>query len=344
MTIFNNSEFYAHEKIVFHEHKSSGLKAIVAIHNSNLGPALGGCRMLPYKSEEAALCDVLRLSRSMTYKCAIANIPFGGGKSVIIGDPAVHKTKALLHAMGDLVESLGGDYICSFDSGTSIDDVRIIGERTEHVGGILPGAGNASASTAYGVYTAIKAAVKFRLQSSSLQGVKVAVQGLGNVGLRLVEYLKQAGAEVYVTDVDQQHMATVADRLELNSVSPNDIYGLAVDVFAPCALGAIINNSTLPQIKAAIISGAANNQLATDDLGEQLKDKGILYAPDYVANAGGIIDLHYQFTGGDKLGLRSHLDSLNETLSEIFLQAEIRDQATSLVANKIAEKRFNADH
>ena len=174
--------------------------------------------------------------------------------------------------------------------------------------------------------------------------MKVAVQGLGNVGLRLVEYLKQAGAEVYVTDVDQQHMATVAARLELNTVSPNDIYGLAVDVFSPCALGAIINNSTLPQIKAAIISGAANNQLATDDLGEQLKDKGILYAPDYVANAGGIIDLHYQFTGGNKLGLRSHLDSLSETLSEIFLQAEIRDQATSLVANKIAEKRFNAVH
>ena len=341
MSIFNNSEFYGHEKIIFHQHKPTGLKAIVAIHNSNLGPALGGCRMLPYKNEEAALCDVLRLSRGMTYKCAIAGIPFGGAKSVIIGDPNTHKTKALLHAMGDLVDSLGGDYISSFDSGTSIDDVRIMAERTEHVGGIMPGAKNASDSTAYGVYIAIKAAVRYRLQSDSLQGVKVAVQGLGNVGLRLVEYLKAAGAEIYVTDLDEQRMASIAEKMDLNTVSANDIYGLAVDVFSPCALGAIINKNTLPQFKAAIISGAANNQLATEDFAQQLKGKGILYAPDYVANAGGIIDLHYQFKGGDNQGLRSHLDSLSETLSEIFLQSDIHNQATGLVANRIAEKRFN---
>lgn len=339
MTVFNHPEYCQHERIIFHEHQASGLKAIVAIHNRRLGPAIGGCRMLPYENDEAALTDVLRLSRGMTYKCAIAGIPFGGGKSVIIGDPRTDKTEDLLHAMGELVESLGGDYITSFDSGTTLDDIKTIGERTTYVGGIAEGAENASVSTAYGVYAAIKAAVKYRLQLESLSGIKIAVQGLGNVGLRLVRYLKEAGAEITVTDVDAALLSSVAEELELTAVAPEAIYGVPVDVFAPCALGAVVNEKTLPEFKAAIIAGGANNQLATPEFGALLREKGILYAPDYAVNAGGIVDLHYQFSGGGAEALRAHLNSLGDTLTEIFEQADLQDRPTSEMADQIAELR-----
>jgi leucine dehydrogenase len=340
MSIFSHLDYKQHEKVVFHEDKFSGLKAIIAIHDSQRGPAIGGCRMLPYKNDALALKDVLRLSHGMTYKCAIADIPFGGGKSVIIGDPKVHKTQALLNAMGDFVESLQGDYITSFDSGTTLDDIRTMGERTSHVGGILEGAQNASASTAYGVFTSIKAAVKHRLNSDDLNGIKIAVQGLGNVGLRLTKYLKEAGAELYITDTNNSHLMKVAEEMALTAVAPNDIYGLAVDVFTPCALGAVINGDTIPKFKTAVIAGGANNQLATPDLGEILHNRKILYTPDYVANAGGIIDLHYQLNGGDKQMLTKHLNSLGDTLSEIFLSADHLNQPTNIIADKIAESRF----
>jgi len=340
MTVFNHPEFAQHERIVFHEDPASGLKAIIAIHNRNLGPAIGGCRMLPYAGDEAALTDVLRLSRGMTYKNAMAGIPYGGGKSVIIGDPSSEKTTALLHAMGDLVETLGGDYITSFDSGTTLDNIRTIGERTRHVGGIVKGAGNASASTAYGVLVAIKAALRHRRGTDQLEGVKIMIQGLGNVGLRLAQLLKDSGAEIFATDTNSVLLANTVEEQGVTPLAPGEIFEIPVDVFSPNALGAVINEETINQLKFGIIAGGANNQLANPEMGELLRKKDILYAPDYVANGGGITELHYQFSGGSEEALKTHLDSIGETLAVIFETADFQGRPTSEVADQLAEERI----
>ncbi|WP_137885319.1 Glu/Leu/Phe/Val dehydrogenase dimerization domain-containing protein [Pseudomonas sp. 2FE] len=350
MSVFSHVEFDGHEQVVYGHDKASGLKAIIAIHNTNLGPALGGCRMWPYADDELALRDVLRLSRGMTYKSALANLPLGGGKAVIIGDPHTGKSEALFQAMGDFVDSLGGRYITAADSGTGVAEMQIMAERSRHVagagqreafdGGIRNG--DPSPSTAYGVFIGIQVAVKHRLRRDDLRGLKVAIQGVGQVGFSLARHLKEAGAELWVTDIVDANVRRAVEQLGAKAVSQNDIYGLDVDVFAPCAMGGIINRQTLEALRAPIIAGAANNQLADWQLAEELKRNGCLYAPDYAINAGGIIDVYFERSGGSATELKAHIEGIGNTLQQIFLRADQEGRTTTAVADRLAEERFGA--
>ena len=348
MSVFNLSDFADHEQVVFCSDEKSGLKAIIAVHNSNLGPALGGCRMWPYASEEEAIRDVLRLSRGMTYKSAMAGLKLGGGKSVIIGNPRTDKTPELLKAFAQAVERVNGRYIAAEDSGTGVDDMKYMSQFTQHVAGIIDKpaehgtrSGDPSPATAYGTFVGIKAAVKERLGRDSLDGLKVAVQGLGNVGFDLARQLKAAGAQLWVTDIHREPLVRAAKKFEATVVAPEEIFGLDVDVFAPCAMGAIINDQTLPQLKAKVVAGAANNQLAEPRHGLALMHKGILYAPDYVINAGGIIDVYYERTGNfDRAELTAHIERIYDNLMEIFARARKEERPTGEVADAIAEERF----
>ncbi|WP_137817389.1 Glu/Leu/Phe/Val dehydrogenase dimerization domain-containing protein [Pseudomonas sp. 2FG] len=350
MSVFSHVEFDGHEQVVYGHDKASGLKAIIAIHNTNLGPALGGCRMWPYANDEQALRDVLRLSRGMTYKSALANLPLGGGKAVIIGDPHTGKSEALFQAMGDFVDSLGGRYITAADSGTGVAEMQIMAERSRHVagagqreafdGGIRNG--DPSPSTAYGVFIGIQVAVKHRLRRDDLRGLKVAIQGVGQVGFSLARHLKEAGAELWVTDIVDANVRRAVEQLGAKAVSQNDIYGLDVDVFAPCAMGGIINLQSLEALRAPIIAGAANNQLADAQLAEELKRNGCLYAPDYAINAGGIIDVYFERSGGSAAELKAHIEGIGNTLQQIFVRADQEGRTTTAVADRLAEERFGA--
>ena len=296
MSLFTHPEFDGHEQVVFCHDAESGLKAIIALHNLNRGPALGGCRMWNYASEDEALTDALRLARGMTYKSALAGLPYGGGKAVIIGDSRTMKSPALFQAMGRFVETLGGRYIIAEDVGIGVADVQIMARETRHVAGTPEGgAGDPSPATAYGVYMGIKAAVKHKLGSDSLSGVTVAVQGLGHVGQSLCRYLSGDGAKLTVTDINQAAVAAMAGELGARAVEPDAIYGTAAEVYAPCALGATVNDGTIKVLRMPIIAGSANNQLAAPRHGLELLKRGILYAPDYVINAGGVINLSRAF-------------------------------------------------
>lgn len=293
MSVFTSQSFDGHELVTFSEDASTGLRAIIAIHNSSLGPAFGGCRMYPYANDDEALDDVLRLSRGMTYKNSLAGLPMGGGKAVIIGDPKTLKTPELMQSMGRFVETLGGRYVTAEDSGTCVADMKEIGKMTKHVTGLNEGqqyGGDPSPFTALGIYVGIKAAVKYKLGAHDLQGKSVAVQGAGAVGRRLIALLISAGAKVFVSDVNQTNLALAA-KLGAVSVNTNDILQLDVDVLAPCAMGAVINNDTIEAINASIIAGGANNQLHSSEHADALLSQDILYAPDFVINAGGIIDI-----------------------------------------------------
>ncbi len=348
MSVFSTRDFADHEQVVFCSDARSGLKAIIAVHNSNLGPALGGCRMWPYASEEEAVRDVLRLSRGMTYKSAMAGLKLGGGKSVIIGNPRTDKSPELLAAFARAVDRLGGSYIAAEDSGTGVEDMKYMSQFTRHVSGIVDKpsdggtrSGDPSPSTAYGTFVGIRAAVRERLGRDSLEGLRVAVQGLGHVGLDLAHQLKAAGAKLWVTDIHREPLVRAAKELEATVVAPEEIFGLDVDVFAPCALGAIVNDHTLPQLKAKIVAGAANNQLAEPRHGAALMQRGILYAPDYVINAGGIIDVYYERTGNfDAAALKRHIERIEDNLMEIFARARQEERPTGEVADAIAEERF----
>lgn len=335
-------DFHGHELVTSRQDSVAGLNAIIAIHNSNLGPAIGGCRILGYADTDAAVTDVLRLSRGMTYKAAIARIPYGGGKAVIIADPRVQKTAALLHAMGEFVESLGGRYITSFDSGTTLDDVRTMAERTGFTAGTLREAGNASASTAHGVFHCMKAAARVRLGSDDLREVRVAVQGVGNVGRRLVEMLGEAGASVTLADSDSKLASEVAGQVGARQVEPEAIHRVEADVFAPCALGGILSAMTIGEMSARVIVGGANNQLAGPEDDQRLVGAGILYCPDYLANAGGIIDLHYQRSGWSPEAVKRHVESLAETFLQVAERSSATGLGTSAIADRIAEERFMA--
>ncbi|MDA9352472.1 amino acid dehydrogenase [Porticoccaceae bacterium] len=352
MSVYTHKEFDDHQQIAFFNDRQSGLRAIIAVHNTNLGPALGGCRMWPYSSEDEALNDVLRLSRGMTYKSAIANLKLGGGKAVIIGDPRTEKSDALLYAMGDFIEGLGGRYITAEDSGTSVKDILKMGERTRYVSGVNKASdhgGDPSPSTAYGVFVSLREAVIYKLGRSNLKGLKVAIQGLGNVGYRLAEYLHEAGALLYVTDIVQASVDRAVRELGATAVTGDEIFALDVDVFAPCALGAAINDKTIGQLKAGIIAGAANNQLATVDHGLQLHKKGILYTPDYVVNAGGIIDVYYQrkmlepeYSAQNYASdLATKVEEIGDTLKEIFERSAAENIPAFMVTDRVAEERFN---
>lgn len=295
--------------------------------------------MFPYAGMTDALTDVLRLSRGMTYKAALAGIPLGGGKSVIVGDPRRDKTPELLHAMGDFVDSLGGRYVTAEDSGTSVADITVLGERTRFVSGVAKDdrfGGDPSPLTARGVFTGIRAALAHR-GCASPEGIRVAVQGVGNVGLCLTQMLIKSGAKVLAADVNQRHVAR-ARELGADILSPAEIHAADVDVFAPCALGGAVNRDTIGEIGAGIVAGAANNQLAVKEMGGLLLDRGILYAPDYVINAGGIIDVYYQRQGNrNHDSIAAHIDRIGETLGRIFRASDLRRMPTSEVADEMAE-------
>lgn len=340
MSIFSAPAFDGHELVTFGRDARSGLRAIIAVHSTALGPAVGGCRMFPYASEDDALHDVLRLSRGMTYKSALAGLPFGGGKSVIIGDPRTDKTAELMHAMGDFVESQGGRYVAAEDSGTGVADIRLMAERTRHVSGLQDNefGGDPSPSTAMGVFIAIRTAVRHRLGQDSLEGVRVAVQGLGHVGYYLAQLLVQDGARVIACDVVEANVERAVRTLGVTAVEPAAIIEQAVDVFAPCAMGAVLNEQSIPRLRAGIVAGAANNQLATERAGEELQARGILYCPDFLINAGGIIDCYHQRQGSTAVQKRAHIDRIEATLATVLARADESHCNTHRIAEQLAEE------
>jgi leucine dehydrogenase len=340
MSIFGHEEYTDHEQIVFCGDTPSGLRAIIAIHNTNRGPALGGCRMWHYASEDEALTDALRLSRGMTYKSAIADLALGGGKAVIMGDPHKDKTETLIKAYAKHVDHLGRRYITAEDVGTSVADMDLVKTVTPHVVGVTGGAGDPSNSTAHGVYIGMLAAVRYRLGKDELKGLTVAVQGVGHVGWFLCEYLKAAGARILVSDIDEDSLKKAEKEFGATVVDPDALYDEAMDVYAPCALGATLNDDTIPRLKCAVVAGSANNQLADEPHGRALRDRGILYAPDYVINAGGLIDVARFALHFDIEAARAKLFQIDDTLIEIFERADAEDQPTSDVADRIAEERF----
>ncbi|MES2050300.1 MAG: Glu/Leu/Phe/Val dehydrogenase dimerization domain-containing protein [Pseudomonadota bacterium] len=337
--VFNEINFDNHEQVVFASEAKSGLKAIIAVHNTKLGPAMGGCRMWNYATEAEALRDALRLSRGMTYKNAVAGLPIGGGKSVIIGNPKTDKTPALFEALGEALERLGGRYITAEDVGTSTADMAYVANKTKYVAG-LGDHGDPSPYTALGCFVGAQAAVKHHLKRDTMDGLVVALQGLGNVGYDYARQLHEAGAKLIVADIDQAALKRAQEELGAEVVGINDIYDVQADIYAPCALGATLNPDTLSRLKAKIVAGGANNQLATADMGEVCRQKGILYAPDFVINAGGIIKVCYEYNNTPEDGMVAHVRRIGDTLAEIFARADSEGLPTSVVADRIAEARF----
>ncbi|TND09843.1 MAG: leucine dehydrogenase [Bacteroidetes bacterium] len=345
LTVLGQMGLTNHEQIVFCNDNETGLKAIIAIHNTVLGPALGGTRMWPYKTEAEALNDVLRLSRGMTYKASVAGLNLGGGKAVIIGDARQHKTEALMRRFGKFVDNLGGKYITAEDVGMGAKDMEYIRMETKHVTGIpqsLGGSGDPSPVTAYGVYMGMKAAAKERWGSDSLGGKKVAVQGVGNVGSNLVAFLVKEEAKVFVTDIFEDRLTEIKkNHPAVEIVSGETILDLDVDIYAPCALGATVNNESLQRLKCSIICGAANNQLANEkEHGEQVMKKGILYAPDFVVNAGGLINVNSEVVGYGRDHSMSLAKNIYDTTLHIFALSKSENIPTYLAANRLAEQRI----
>lgn len=342
MAVFNLRDYDDHEQVVFCNDAESGLKAVISIHSTALGPAVGGCRMWEYNSDEGALIDALRLSRGMSYKNAMAGLKMGGGKSVIIGNSKTMKSEALFRAFGRFIENLNGQYISAEDVGINPEDMAIMNKETQYVVGLEGKSGDPSPLTAYGVYRGMKAAVKHKMGRDDLEGLKIAVQGLGHVGYYLCEHLHQEGAQLVVTDINKESIDRVVNDFNASPVDKDDIYGQDVDIYAPCALGASINDATIPQLKCAIVAGAANNQLAEDRHGEILKQKGILYTPDYVINAGGIINVSFENQPGgyNKQDSLNKVDEIYATLLEIFAAADSEQKTTNVVADQMARQRI----
>ena len=332
-----------HEEVVFIRNKDVGLKAIIAIHNTTLGPALGGTRMWNYKSDEEALVDVLRLSKGMTYKAAAAGLNLGGGKAVIIGDPKTQKTEAMFRAFGAYVNSLQGLYITAEDVGTTVRDMEYIFMETPYVTGIpkeFGGSGDPSPYTAHGTLMGIKATVKEKLGTDSLKDVHVAVQGLGNVGSNLVEFLSQEGAKISIADIDKEKVKLYAEKYGADIKDPVDIVTSECDVFAPCALGAVINAQTIEGLKCKMVAGGANNQLAEPRHGGALKEMGILYAPDYVINAGGLMNVFVELEGYSAERAKTKTTQVYDNLLKVYQIAREQDITTEAAANVLAERRL----
>lgn len=337
MAVFNLRAYDDHEQIVFCSDAESGLKAIICIHSTTLGPAVGGCRMWEYNTDEGALVDGLRLSRGMTYKNAMAGLPFGGGKSVIIGNPKTLKSEELFRAFGRFVHSISGRYVTAEDVGTSPADIAIVHKETPHVLGLEGKSGDPSPMTAYGVYKGIKSAVKFKMGRDSLEGVRIAVQGLGHVGYYLCKHLHEEGAKLIVTDINKESIERVVREFGATACDINAIYTQDVDVYAPCALGATVNDETLPRLKCSIIAGAANNVLAEDRHGIALMNRGILYAPDYVINAGGIINVSFE-NNYSKEASMAKTENIYATLTNVFDRSKAEGKPTNVVADEIARQ------
>lgn len=333
----------SHEKVVFCTNEEVGLKAIIAIHNTTLGPALGGTRMWPYKNDKDALIDVLRLSAGMTYKASAAGLNLGGGKAVIIGDPKTDKSEGLFRAFGSFVNSLGGSYITAEDVGTTVKDMEYVFSETPYVTGIpeaLGGSGDPSPYTAYGVLMSIKASVKEKMSKDSLEGVHVAVQGLGNVGRNLVKYLVDEKAQVTVADIDAAKVKSICETFKVENMDPVAIVTAKCDVFAPCALGAIVNDETISKLQCKIISGGANNILATAEHGEALEKLDILYAPDFVANAGGLMNVYVELEGYSKERAFEKVEAVYENMMNVFKIAKKEKISTTEAATKLAKNRI----
>ncbi len=337
MAVFNLRAYDDHEQIVFCSDAASGLKAIICIHSTALGPAVGGCRMWEYNTDEGALVDALRLSRGMTYKNAMAGLPFGGGKSVIIGNSKTLKSEALFRSFGKFIHSLSGRYVTAEDVGTSPSDIAIVHKETPYVLGLEGKSGDPSPMTAYGVYKGIKSAVKFKLGRDSLEGIKVGVQGLGHVGYYLCKHLAEEGAQLIVTDINKESIERVVADFKATPVDINSIYTQDMDVYAPCALGATINDETLPRLKCSIVAGAANNQLAEDRHGVGLLNRGILYAPDYVINAGGIINVSFENNYSKDAAMKK-TENIYNTLTEVFERAQQEGKPTNIIADEMARQ------
>ncbi|HTL81847.1 MAG TPA: Glu/Leu/Phe/Val dehydrogenase dimerization domain-containing protein [Bacteroidia bacterium] len=338
---------FDHEQVVFCNDNTTGLKAIIAIHNTTLGPALGGTRMWPYVNESEALTDVLRLSRGMTYKAAVAGLNLGGGKAVIIADSRKDKNEGLMRRFGKFVDSLGGKYITAEDVGVNAKDMEQVHMETKHVTGIPPalgGSGDPSPVTAYGVYMGMKASAKERWGNDSLSGKKIAVQGIGNVGSHLVDHLVKEGATIFITDIYEDKVSAVKKKhASVEVVSGDKLFDLDIDIYAPCALGATVNNESLAKLKCSIICGAANNQLADENVhGKIVMEKGILYAPDFVVNAGGLINVYSEVAGYGSEYAMLQAQNIYSTTAAIFAMSKKENIPTFLAANRTAEARIAA--
>lgn len=343
--VFGQLSFDGHEQVVFCNDKDTGLKAIIGIHNTVLGPALGGTRMWNYANEWEALNDVLRLSRGMSFKSSISGLNLGGGKAVIIGDAKTQKTPELMRKFGEYVNSLSGKYITAEDVGMETKDMDTVREVTQYVTGISEekgGSGNPSPITAYGVFMGLKAATKYRFGSDNLEGKKVLVQGIGHVGEVLVQHLTESGAIVTIADINEDRLQQVGAKYGAKIYTGADLYSAEVDIYAPCALGATINDDTIQKIQAKVIAGAANNQLANEVVhGTILKDKGILYAPDFLINAGGVINVYSELANLTRAQVMEKTENIYNTSLEIFKFAETNNITTHQAAMSIAQKRID---
>jgi leucine dehydrogenase len=331
---------HGHEQVSFATDPESGYRGIIAIHNTALGPALGGTRFWGYESDAEALHDVLRLSRGMTYKAAVAGLNLGGGKSVIIGNNTVKDREAIFRAHGRHVEFLGGRYITAEDVGTSIHDMEFIRRETAHVVGLAGRSGDPSPMTAFGVYRGMKACAKFVWGDDALTGKRVSVQGCGHVGFSLCKHLADEGARLVVTDIDERKVKRVVEEFGAQAVRPEEIYGLDADVFAPCALGAVINDHTLEVLKVAIVAGGANNQLEEERHGDVLHERGIVYAPDYVINGGGLINVNAEVAGWDLERSREKASEIYDTILNILRLAREEGIPSYRAADRLAERRL----
>ena len=338
--LFKRLELDDYEQVVFNYDEASGLKAIIAIHDTTLGPALGGTRVWNYDTEEEALNDVLRLAKGMTYKSAAAGLNLGGGKAVIIGDPKEIKSEELWRAYGRFVQSLNGRYITAEDVNTTVDDMHIVAEETNYVTGLPSTSGDPSPVTALGVFHGIRASADEFYGSDDLSGKVVAVQGVGHVGYHVVKHLKEAGADVVVTDIKQKNIDKVVEDFGVKVVEPGKIYSVDCDIFAPCALGAVINDDTIPQLKCDIVAGAANNVLEEERHGEVLEEKGILYAPDYVINAGGVINVYDELIGYDRERALERAKNIFNNMKKVYNISKRDDIPTYQAADIVAEERI----
>lgn len=344
LSVFEQMSHFGQQNIVFCNDEETGLKAIIAIHDTTLGPALGGTRMWNYANENDALQDVLRLSRGMTYKAAITGLNLGGGKAVIIGDSRTDKSEAMMRRYGKFIKNLNGSFITAEDVGTNPKDMEYIRMETEHVTGVpesLGGSGDPSPVTAKGVFMGIKACVKEQFGNDSLAGKSIAVQGIGHVGENLVHLLREENAKVYVSDIDEDRLQKVAKKYGAEVVANNSIFDLDIDIYAPCALGATVNTETIERLNCSIIAGAANNQLADESVhGKLLLAKGILYAPDYLINAGGLINCYSEIAGFSKKRTMQLAENIYDATRNVLKKSKTENIPTSEAANKIAEKRI----
>ena len=342
MKLFDTLATFGHEQLVLCNDSSAGYRGIVAIHSTVLGPALGGTRFWNYASDEDAITDALRLARGMTYKNAVAGLNLGGGKSVIIGNNKATNREMIFRAHGRFVESLGGRYITAEDVGTSTADMDFVHMETKNVTGLAGRSGDPSPVTAHGVFRAIQASAKERWGSDDLSTKTISVQGAGPVGYYLAKELHEAGAKLVVTDIDAERVKAVVAEFGARAVAPDDIYAVQADIFAPCALGAIVNDVTIPQLRCEIVAGAANNVLLEEKHGVALEEKGILYAPDYVANAGGVINVYSELAGWSSARAFRKADEIYDTILKVFAIAKQDNIPTYVAADRLAEQRIAA--